>query len=183
MSVFTEHTLQSAPVAARRTMTAIRDHFGYLPSAVTRWAESPELLEGFTKLNAAFDSCSLDPLSVEVVVMTIAVRNGCELCVAMHTARLRSLGAPDEVIAALRAGDPLPDAGDPLPDPRLEAARTFTVRLLDTTGDAGDEAVQAFLDAGFTTRNALEIVLGIGAYTMSTFANRLTGASVDEQLR
>jgi AhpD family alkylhydroperoxidase len=176
MSVFTEHTLQSAPVAARRTMTAIRDHFGHLPSAVARWAESPELLEGFTKLNAMFESCSLDPLSVEVVVMTIAVRNGCELCVAIHTARLRSLDAPDAIIAALRAGDAVPD-------PRLEAVRAFTVRLLDTTGDAGDEAVQDFLDAGFTARNALEIVLGIGTYTMSTFANRLTGAPVDEQLR
>ena len=36
---------------------------------------------------------------------------------------------------------------------------------------------------GFTRRNALEIVLGIGALTLSTLANRLTGAPVDEQLR
>ena len=40
-----------------------------------------------------------------------------------------------------------------------------------------------FLDYGFTRRNALEIVLGIGAYTLSTLANRLTAAPVDEKLR
>lgn len=176
MSVFTEHTIQSAPVAARPAMTAVRNHLGYLPSATARWAESPELLQSFGKLTAAFAASSLDPLSREVVVMTVVVRNGCDLCVAMHTAQLRALNADGAVIAALRAGDPVPDR-------RLEAVRTFTVRLLDTTGDAGDEAVQAFLDAGFTTRNALEVVLGIGAYTLSTFANRLTGAAVDEQLR
>jgi hypothetical protein len=36
---------------------------------------------------------------------------------------------------------------------------------------------------GYTPRNALEVVLGIGAYTMSTLANRMTGAPLDEQLK
>jgi hypothetical protein len=30
--------------------------------------------------------------------------------------------------------------------------------------------------------HALKVVLGIGTYTMSTLANRLTGAPVDDQL-
>jgi hypothetical protein len=36
--------------------------------------------------------------------------------------------------------------------------------------------------AGTTVRNALEVVLGIGTDIMSTFANRLTKAPVDDQL-
>jgi alkylhydroperoxidase family enzyme len=52
----------------------------------------------------------------------------------------------------------------------------------ETSGDVGDEALRAFLDAGYTARNALEAMLGIGTYTMSTFANRLTRAPVDEAL-
>jgi AhpD family alkylhydroperoxidase len=176
MPVFTEHTIESAPIASRRAMTAVRNHLGYLPAATAMWAESPELLAGFTKLNGLFESSSLDPVAREVIVMTVAVRNGCHLCVAMHTARLIAAGADDAVIAALRAGTVLAD-------PRLEAVRAFTIRVLDTTGDAGDDAVRAFLDAGFTPRHALEVVLGIGTYTMSTLANRLTGAEVDEQLR
>ena len=59
----------------------------------------------------------------------------------------------------------------------------FTLRVLDTTGDVGDDALKAFLGHGYTERNALEVVLGIGAYTMSTLANRLTGAPIDEPLR
>jgi alkylhydroperoxidase family enzyme len=46
----------------------------------------------------------------------------------------------------------------------------------------GDEALRAFLASGYTRQNALEVVLGIGTYTMSTLANRLTGAPVDDQL-
>jgi hypothetical protein len=36
--------------------------------------------------------------------------------------------------------------------------------------------------SGYTRRQALEVVLGIGAYTMSTYANRLTGAPIDPEL-
>ena len=40
-----------------------------------------------------------------------------------------------------------------------------------------------FLAAGFTARHALEAVLGVATYTLSTFANRLVRAPVDPQLR
>ena len=108
--------------------------------------------------------------------MTIATRNGCHICVAMHTARLSALGAPADVVAALREAVPLGDE-------RLDAIRVFTLRVLDTAGDVGDDALRAFLASGYTRQNALEVVLGIGTYTMSTLANRLTGAPVDDQLR
>jgi len=35
------------------------------------------------------------------------------------------------------------------------------------------------LAPGFTPRNALEVVLGIGAYPISTFTNRMTAAPLD----
>ena len=174
--MFTVHTIESAPAAARRSMTATIGHNGYLPTAVGLMATSPELLDGFLRMSAAFDGTTLDPFAREVVVMTMATRNGCHLCVAMHTARLIRLGADDALIAGLRSGSALADD-------RLEAIRAFTLRALETTGDVGDDALKAFLGHGYTERNALEIVLGIGAYTMSTLANRLTGAPIDEPLR
>jgi AhpD family alkylhydroperoxidase len=172
---FTDHTIESAPPASRRSMTATSNHLGYLPSATARWAASPQLLDGFGKLSGLFESCTLDPVAREVVVMTIATRNGCHLCVAMHTARLTALGADAELIATLRSAGPVADE-------RLAAIRSFTLRVLDTAGQVGDEAMHAFLASGYTTQNALEVVLGIGTYTMSTLANRLTDAPVDEQL-
>jgi AhpD family alkylhydroperoxidase len=152
-----------------------QNHLGYLPAATARWAASPHLLEGFAKLNAIFENGTLDPVAREVVVMTIATRNGCHICVAMHSARLIALGASPDIIAALR--DALP-----LSDERLDAIRMFTLRVLDTAGDVGDDALRAFLASGFTRQNALEVVLGIGTYTMSTLANRLTDAPLDDRL-
>jgi AhpD family alkylhydroperoxidase len=176
MSWFPEYTLESAPADSRRFMVATQDHLGDLPAATARWAASPHLLEGFAKLNAIFESSTLDPVAREVVVMTIATRNGCHVCVAMHTARLNALGAAPDLIAALRACVPLADQ-------RLEAIRVFTLRVIEGTGDVGDDALRAFVASGYTRQNALEVVLGIGTYTMSTLANRLTGAPLDDRLR
>ena len=94
---------------------------------------------------------------------------------AMHTARLTALGADARLIAALQNTGPLADR-------RLDAIRVFALRVLETAGDVGDEALRAFLASGYTQQNALEVVLGLGTYTMSTLANRLTGAPMDDQL-
>ncbi|GAA1965417.1 carboxymuconolactone decarboxylase family protein [Kitasatospora viridis] len=172
---FPDHTPQTAPEAARPMMAGITKHFGYLPSAVARMATSPQALEGFQRANAAFGATSLDPLSREVVVLTVATRNECHLCVAMHTAVLTGLDADPVLIAALREQRPLPDA-------RLEALRVFAVELVESRGAVDPQVMDAFLAHGYTPQNALEVVLGVGVYTISTLANRLTGAPVDEAM-
>jgi hypothetical protein len=70
--MFVDHTLESAPPAARRSMMATIKHLGYLPAPVARLAEAPQLLDGFLKLSAMFETTTLDPIAREVVIMTIA---------------------------------------------------------------------------------------------------------------
>ncbi|GIJ08331.1 carboxymuconolactone decarboxylase family protein [Micromonospora andamanensis] len=173
--VFPAHTIDTAPQAARATMDGVRRKLGHLPGAVGLMAESPELLNGFLTANANFENCGLDPIQREVVVLTVAGRNECHLCVAMHTATLVRYGAAAELIDALRAGTDLPDA-------RLEALRRFTLAVLDNRGAVPDEELAAFLAAGHQPRHALDVVLGVGTYTISTFANRLTRAPIDPPL-
>lgn len=169
--MFVEHTLESAPAASRRSMESTIKHLGHLPPAVAKLAASPHLLDGFLTLSAKFEQTTLEPVAREVVIMTVATRNGCEVCVAMHTGKLRALGAEEELIAALCEQKPLADE-------RLEAIRRFTLEVLRTAGGVPDEDLRAFLAQGYTEQNALEVVMGIGTYTMSTLANRLTGAGL-----
>ncbi|MDO3701686.1 carboxymuconolactone decarboxylase family protein [Micromonospora sp. C28SCA-DRY-2] len=175
MPVFTCHTPDTAPAAARPTIEGVRRKLGHLPAAVGLMAESPELLKGFLTVTGIFDTCALDPVEREVVVLTVATGNECHLCVAMHTATLTRHGAAPELIEALRAGTPLPDD-------RLEALRRFTRAVLDHRGAVPEAQLSAFLAAGYQPRHALDVVLGVGTYTISTFANRLTAAPVDPPL-
>ena len=177
---FPDLTPESAPPGARRTLEATAKHLGYLPAALARMATSPQLMDGFLKASGLFESSTLDPVAREVLVMTMAVRNGCHICVAMHTAALTRLEAAPTLIAALRDGRPLAD--EQQVDERLAALQTFTLAVIETAGAVSDDQLAAFLKHGYTTQNALEVVLGIGAYTMSTLANRMTRSPVDAQL-
>ena len=167
--MFTTHTVETAPAASRPAMERVTKAFGQLPDAVARLAESPELLNGFLDMSAVFERTTLEPVARETVIMTVAVRNDCHICVALHTGKLRQLRADPEVVTALRDQRPVPDE-------RLEAVRQFTLTVLATAGGVDDGDLKAFLAHGYSERNALEVVLGIGAYTMSTLANRLTRA-------
>ncbi|SBT50675.1 carboxymuconolactone decarboxylase family protein [Micromonospora auratinigra] len=173
--VFTAHTADTAPAAARPLMAAVQRKQGHLPAAVGLMAESPELLKGFLGALAVFDATDLDPIAREVVVLTVATRNECHLCVAMHTATLTGHGGAPELIEALRTGADLPDA-------RLEGLRRFTLAVLDHRGAVPEGDLAAFLAAGWLPRHALDVVLGIGTYTISTFANRLVDAPLDPAL-
>lgn len=169
--MFDPHTLDTAPEAAQQAMVAFAENSGgKVPDAVARLATSPELLNGFLSMSASFERCTLDPLAREIVIMTVAERNGCHLCIAVHTGKLRKLGADPELIAALRTSRMLAD-------PRLEAIRAFTLEVLTQAGAVDDDGIKALLAQGYTERNALEVVLGVGAYTMSTLANRLVRAT------
>ncbi|MFC4535947.1 carboxymuconolactone decarboxylase family protein [Sphaerisporangium dianthi] len=171
--LFPDLTPETAPSAARATIEGVHDKFGHVPTPVARMAASPELLQGFLTANTVFERTTLPPLDREVVVMTIATRIGCRVTVAMHTAVLTRLGASPELVQALRARATV------LPDPRLSALRRYTLAVMDHRGAVPEDDTRAFLDAGHTPRNALEVVLGVGVYTISTYANRLTGAPVD----
>ncbi|PWU48727.1 alkylhydroperoxidase [Micromonospora globispora] len=173
--VFTAHTTDTAPTAARPTMAGVHRKLGHLPGAVALMAESPELLKGFLTANAVFEATDLDPVEREVVVLTVATRNECHLCVAMHSAALARHDGTPELIEALRTGAKLSD-------PRLEALRRFTLAVLDHRGAVPDDELDAFLAAGWLPRHALDVVLGVGTYTISTFANRLTDAPLDPPL-
>ncbi|WP_280415539.1 carboxymuconolactone decarboxylase family protein [Nocardia carnea] len=168
--MFAPHTLETAPEGSHATMAAMAAGGGAVPDAVARLAASPELLTGFLDMTERFDRCTLDPIAREVVIMTVAVHNDCHICIAMHTRKLRTLGAPAELAAALRAQRALDDK-------RLEAVRVFTREVIATAGAVDTRALDAFSAHGFTERNALEVVLGIGTYTISTLANRLVRAA------
>ena len=74
---------------------------------------------------------------------------------------------PVAVIGALRENQPVADS-------RIQALRSFVQNVVQSRGKVGDRAVDAFLAAGFTQRNVLEVVLIVATKTISNYTNHLT---------
>ncbi|WP_341502529.1 carboxymuconolactone decarboxylase family protein [Gallaecimonas sp. GXIMD4217] len=163
------HDLDSAPQAARPHLEKALSSLGFVPNLYAQLAEAPTTLEAYLTLNRLFEQGSLDARQRQLILLVTSVENGCGYCVPAHSVIAKQMaGVPAEVVAAVREGQPLSDA-------RLEALRRFTLALLRHRGKVPDLELQAFLDAGHSQAQALEVVLGITIKTLSNYANRLAG--------
>jgi AhpD family alkylhydroperoxidase len=161
----------SAPEAARAVVVATRAKFGFVPSALARMVASPLLTRAFQNAIAAFDKASLTEAERETAILAMARVVGCEVCITLHAKMLAAAGSA-ELADRVRIGATTDDV-------RLDALVRFVEAAVAMRGDVDGPTWRSFLEAGFTREQALETVLGIGAYTMSMYANRLTAANVD----
>lgn len=164
---FPTHSIESAPEASRPFMSRTQQKFGFLPLAVARHATAPAMLEGFNSLHDVFERTSLTVLEREALALVLAGKFDCKLCRDLHRRLAQGHGMPSSEVEALIA-----DSG--VTDVKLGALARFVERVVETRGDVSDADVGAFVDAGFTPRHALEVVVGIATYTLSIFANRMT---------
>lgn len=176
MTQFTAHTIETAPEAARPIFEGVKAAFGFVPNLQAHMAESPELLAGYTALWDLFSKTSLTTHEQQVVYLTANFENECHYCMAGHTTLAKMQKMDAGVIAALRAGTPLPDA-------RLEALHRFTTLVVRNRGwvDAAD--VDAFIAAGFTRRNVLDVVLGVATKVMSNYTNHIVHTPLDDFMK
>jgi AhpD family alkylhydroperoxidase len=169
---FAPLTADTAPDPSKGLVTATQKQFGFLPSPVAKAAGSPPLLKHLLKGFGAFDQTSLSHAEREVVAMTVAYEVGCHYCMAMHSA----LGARAPEVA------PLIDAlreGRCLPEPKLEVLRVFVREVVRTHAHVATETWERFAAAGYTEQNALDVVLGVGVYILSTYSNIATRSELD----
>ena len=171
---FTLHDLDSAPEGSKPLLEKFLSNFGRIIGFYGMLAESPEALRGYKALSDAFDDTTLSDDEKTVVWQTINVEHECHYCVPAHTFMAKAMKVSDELNDALRDETPLPDA-------RLDALRDFTLILVRNRGHASDAEIEAFLDAGYTRRNILEIVLGISEKVLSNYVNHLTKTPVDKE--
>ncbi len=169
---FTIHTVETAPDAAKPLLEKSQKAYGMIPNLHGVFAESPEVLEAYQVVGDLFGKSSLSAVERNVVWLAINVEHKCHYCVPAHTVIAKQQGVDDETIEALRNAAPLKD-------PKLQALRAFTLNVVRQRGEVSDGDVAAFLDAGFTKRNILDVILGVAHKTMSNYANHLADTPVD----
>lgn len=166
------HTAATAPEAARPILEGTRKAFGFVPNLLATMANAPALLEGYIALGRLFDQSSLNATQRQVVLLAVSRENTCEYCVAAHTAIAGMQKVPATVVAAIRDGRDIAD-------PALEALRRFTVTVVRSRGNPTEAEVAAFLAAGHTAQQVLEVVLGVGMKTLSNYTNHIAATPLD----
>jgi alkylhydroperoxidase family enzyme len=172
MSDFTIHTSATAPAGSREAIEGARRRFGLVPNLIGVLAESPVAVNAYLAVADLIGRGSFDAVEQHVILQSINTANDCHYCKAAHSAVARMQDVPADVDANVLAQRKLAD-------PRLEALRTFVTIVVVKRGWAAAADVAAFLGAGFTKAQVLEVVTAVGFKTISNYANHIAATPVD----
>lgn len=175
MTAFPFHDIDDAPAESRELLEAARRKYGMVPNLFRGLAEAPAALAAYFDLASRLAESGLGPKEQQVLFLAASHENACDFCMAAHSFGGSSAGLPEDTLRALREGR------DPA-EKRYAALARFTRAVVRERGRPGDAALQAFLDAGFSKANVLEVVLGVSMKTLSNDANHLMDTPLNEEL-
>ena len=176
MQRFNLQTIGSAPEKSKPALKALEERFGFLPNALATMANNSVLLNGFVGIFGSFHGGSFDEIEKQVLLLTNAVTIKCPWTVAAHSTFAIEDGIAESEVQAIRDGR-LPR------DPRYAALSTLTKALIENKGNVSDADIDAFMSAGYSKAQILEVVTGIGVSTVAATTTNMAGTPVEERLR
>ena len=174
--VFPRHTPDSAPAASKPSLQKLKESVGLVPNLAAAMAESPKLIEAFVSIRAIYQSGTFTGVEREVLSLVNAVENECRYCRAIHSLFATNAGLPPEEVRRLREGE------SPT-DPKLKALADFGRVVVRDRGEVSPETLRAFLRAGYSTAQALEVLVALANSIIANYASHFTQPELDEPLR
>ena len=157
-------------------LTKSQARYKFIPNLHGIMAGSPVMYEAYQSIGAIYGKSSMSVLERQIVLQSINFENECHYCMAAHSLIATGEKMPPKILTALREGNPLTDK-------KLEVLRSFAATMTRKRGWASQEEVQAFLGAGYTQENLLEVIVAIAYKVMSNYINHLAETPLDDAFR
>lgn len=172
MEKFKLHEIENAPEQSKNVLLEIQKNWGFVPNLMKVFSESPSLLKGYIALSELFLNSSFSPIEQHIILLTVSFENECHYCMAAHTGLAMKTDLNEDYIKALRDGTSLDN-------PKLEALRVFTSKMVRSRGQLKENDSDDFLKVGYTKAQILEVILGVALKTMSNYTNHIAQTPLD----
>ncbi|WP_221031224.1 carboxymuconolactone decarboxylase family protein [Actomonas aquatica] len=170
-------SINDAPAASRDAIAAVQKAFGFVPNLIGAIANVPAGLHAYLAASSAFEKTSFSPAEQQLILIAISSVNDCGYCVAAHSLVAKAMVKVDPaIVAAVRAGNPVPDA-------KLDALINLTREIVANRGYISPEKLNAFIAAGYTREQAVEILLGVVQKIISNYFIHLSPVALDPAFR
>jgi AhpD family alkylhydroperoxidase len=174
MTKFPLLDMDSAPKESIEWLEKAQQNFGLIPNVEKVMALSPQLLAGYTFMWDGFNTTSFTDEEKQVVYLTANYENECNYCVPWHTILAEQSGMSQFNVEALRGGGQLDD-------PKLNALSQFTRLLIANRGKLSVMQMNEFYDAGYSDKQALEVILALAVKLISNYTNSIAGTPLDKE--
>jgi alkylhydroperoxidase family enzyme len=170
------HTIASAPEKSKPALEWLKQAFGVLPNLPAVIANSPKLINSLVGLFQQVHSPGLSEAENQIVLLTDAVTNASTYAVAFHTALALQQGISSEETTAIRERR-LPA------DKRFAALSKLAKTLIEKRGHLSEQELDAFLAAGFTKEQILEVIAIVAASTITNYAGTIANPPLEDQFQ
>jgi alkylhydroperoxidase family enzyme len=165
-------TVESAPVECKQLLEAVKHKFGFIPNLYATLANSAPALNGYEKLYAEWERCSLSRIEQFIVLLAASVENSCPYCIAGYSHTLKHLQVGDSTIVAIQTKNQLPDA-------KLNALVRLVREAVSERGFVSEATKSRFVDAGYSETAAMEVLMGIALKTMANYLDHINPLKID----
>ncbi len=156
---------------AKALLDSAQKKMGITPNLMRTMAVSPAVLEALVGFRNALETGVLSPKLREQIALTVSESNGCQYCLAGHTALGKMVGLSDEEIADSRRAD--------APDRKTEAVLQFARKIVTERGWVSDDDVATVRAAGTSDAEIAEVVAHVAVNIFSNYFNHVAGTEVD----
>ena len=166
-------TAENAHENAKAPLAAAEKAYGFSPNLLGTMANHPALLNNYWDGSATLGANStLSGEEQQVVFLSVSYENNCHYCMAAHTTIGQMQKIDQGVLDALRSGTALEN-------PKLEALSQYAKATTIKRGRVSKEDIDAFLAAGYTQENLLEVITIVSLKVMSNYINYVAQTPVD----
>jgi len=166
-------TIENAPENSKSILETSKSKYGFVPNLLGTMSHHPALLKNYWDGVANVEANStLTTEEQQVAYLAASYENNCHYCMAAHTSISQMHKIDQSVLNALRTGTPIPN-------PKLEALSQYVKATTTSRGRVSETDVEAFLDAGFTKENVLEVITIVSLKVMTNYINFIANTKVD----
>jgi uncharacterized peroxidase-related enzyme len=172
---FTFYTPANASPDAKVLLEKIQSAYGFTPNLFAYMAEAPSTINAYLYLNELIAKSSLTPAQAQLSLWITSIENDCEFCRVAHQAFAKKFGLKSQTYEAVLHQQTIECSSD-------AALVSFTRAVVQKRGLLSDADLSAFLNAGFTKQQIMEVILIVTIKTLSNYINHLTQPEVNPEV-
>lgn len=162
---------ETATGRAAELLAAVQQKLGLVPNMTRAMAASPAVLDGYLQLSGALAKGALRAKTREQLALAVAEANGCDYCLAAHTAIGQSVGLTPDQVRDSRLGTAV--------DSKTAALVHFARLVVDARGKVADADLTAVRAAGWDDAAIAEVVAHVALSVFTNYFNNVAEPALD----
>ena len=163
--------LELATGKVKELLDVVSQKLGMVPNMMRTMANAPAVLDGYLQLSGSLSHGQLSAKVREQIALAVAQSNGCNYCLAAHSAIGKMVGLTTDQIRDSRLGTAI--------DSKTESLIQFARKVVELRGRVSDDDLMQVRQAGFDDGAIAEVVASVALDIFTNYFNLVAGTKID----